>query len=128
MIHGDVLHGHEPDLQAVVLGGGVEPLDQVLDLRHVGTPGDHRQRIGLAIHFQDGLFSPGSIFIDSGHFHADIGGACVLQPDKLNVAIGTFRCLIQRGKQLLDELEVGGRCRNEQAVGAWIDGDGRLGA
>ena len=128
MIHGDVLHGHEPDLKAVVLGGGVEPLDQVLDLRHVGTPGDDCQRIGLAIHLQDGLFSPGSIFIDSGHFHADIGGACVLQPDELNVAIGTFRCLIQRGKQLLDELEVGGRCRDEQAVGSRIDGDGWLGA
>ena len=73
-------------------------MDQVLDLRHVGSLGDDRQGVGLAIHFQDGLFASRAFLIDSGHFHADICGACILQPDELDIPIGTLGCLVQRRK------------------------------
>ena len=93
-----VVDGEESDLEAVVLGGGVQALDQVLDLRHVGAAGDHRQGVGLAVYFQNGLFAARALLIDSGHFHADFRGASILQPDKLDIPIGTLRRFVQGGE------------------------------
>lgn len=119
---GNAIHRAQPNLHTRITRRVIQARDQILNLGQIGLPGDDGDRIVIGVRFQNGAFLTRPIFIQGLDFGHDVEGLGLLEPDEVNVAVGTFGGLVQGGQNLLDHFEMRISGRDNQLAAALVDG------